>query len=132
MFAYGNEGHGMTSDEHWVRTKVRTARTTNGTVIKGELLLWLPYLFGNLGCENLKSKCMSCVRVPLWMQLMCCCRSYNDDLVLGHLPKAQYQGFVHCIYMYIEVTELHVLSSGIVLELISSWENLFDKFLWVH
>ena len=31
-------GPGLTSDEHRVRTEVRTARTTNGSIIQGELL----------------------------------------------------------------------------------------------
>ena len=38
------------SDEHRVGPEVRTARTTNGKVIR-EFISWLPYLFVHLGCK---------------------------------------------------------------------------------
>ena len=46
FFVYGSEGRGTTSDEHGVRTEVKTARTTNGSVRKGELRAPLLRLFG--------------------------------------------------------------------------------------
>ena len=56
----------MMSDEHGVGTEDRTARTTNGRVVKGELLSQLPCLFGHLGCRDnyvrVESKCMLCVQ----------------------------------------------------------------------
>ena len=41
---------GTTSDERGVGTEIRTARTTNRRVIKGELLSQLSCIFGHLGC----------------------------------------------------------------------------------
>ena len=59
FFAYGR---GTTSDEHRVRAEIRTARTTNKRIIKGELLLQLPCLFVHLGIRKMESKSMLCIR----------------------------------------------------------------------
>ena len=52
IFAYDSKERGATSVERRVGTEVRTARTTNERVVKGELLSWLPCLFGYLGYGN--------------------------------------------------------------------------------
>ena len=62
FFVYGC---GTTSDDRGVRTEIRTARTTNGSVTKGELLSRLPCLFGHLGYGNWRASACCVFESPI-------------------------------------------------------------------
>ena len=65
FLAYVSKGRGTTIDEHGFRIQVRTARTTNGRVMKAELLSWLPCLFGHLGSGNWKASACHVFESPV-------------------------------------------------------------------
>ena len=89
-----------------------TARTTNGRVVKGELLSWLPFLFFYLGCGNWRADACRVFESHIerdWYAVV-----VNGGVVVRLLSKT-----VSRI-----LAELHMLSKDIILELTSSFKNI--------
>ena len=70
------------------------------------------------GMRKSETKCMLCVRESHNNEgNLYAAGLVKDGVVFGLLPR-QYQGFAHCFY--VEMTELHMLSNGVILGLNSS------------
>ena len=98
-----------------------TARTTNGRVIKGELLLWLPFLFVHLGCGS-------------WRASACCVLESRNEREWYAVVVVKDGTVVRFLFKVISriLEELHVLSKGIILELIRLFKNSVNKYPWFH